>query len=186
MNRRKLLQQLIDYQPSGRVDQARLNQMTRFVSENARCFDREWPEGHVTGSAWLLNHTGDRVLLTHHRKLDIWCQLGGHCDGDPDTSKVAWREAIEESGIDAIQLLADRIFDLDIHPIPAHGDEPEHLHYDVRYLFQLTEPADPVVNEESNELRWVSHHEAQDMPLDESVRRMFSKWQHKTYKNWFK
>ena len=42
---------------------------------------------------------GQRVLLTHHRKLDRWLQLGGHADGDRDLARVALKEAEEESGL---------------------------------------------------------------------------------------
>ena len=39
-------------------------------------------EGHLTASVLLVDHTRERVLLHHHRKLDRWLQFGGHCDGD--------------------------------------------------------------------------------------------------------
>jgi 8-oxo-dGTP pyrophosphatase MutT (NUDIX family) len=62
-------------------------------------FTRERLEGHFTGSAWLVSGDGLRVLLTHHRKLGRWLQLGGHADGDRDLARVALREAEEESGL---------------------------------------------------------------------------------------
>ena len=68
------------------------------------CFERSCVPGHVTGSAWLVSHDRSRFLLTHHRKLGRWLQLGGHSDGDPDTAQVALREAREESGIAALTL----------------------------------------------------------------------------------
>ena len=37
--------------------------------------------------------------MTHHRKLRMWLQLGGHADGEKNLFKVALREAEEESGI---------------------------------------------------------------------------------------
>ena len=68
------------------------------------CFERDCWAGHVTGSAWLVDPSGRDVLLTHHRKLGIWLQLGGHSDGDPETAAVALREAEEESGLE-VELL---------------------------------------------------------------------------------
>ena len=59
------------------------------------------------------------VLMTHHRKLNMWLQLGGHADGMEDLISVAIREAKEESGFNEFVLLSDRIFDLDIHQFPA-------------------------------------------------------------------
>ena len=91
--------------------------------------------GHITGSAWVVDIAGNRVLLADHAKLGRWLQPGGHSDGDPDTLAVALREAREESGLD-VRALDDAIFDIDVHRIPARGDEPAHLHFDVRFLVQ--------------------------------------------------
>ena len=63
-------------------------------------FVRELLAGHFTASAWLVSSDGIRALLTHHRKLDRWLQLGGHADGDRDLARAALREAREESGLD--------------------------------------------------------------------------------------
>ncbi len=97
-----------------------------FIDSHPDCFERSCQVGHITGSAWIVNRAGDRVLLTHHRKLGRWLQPGGHSDGDPDTLEVALREAREESGLD-VRALDEAIFDLDVHLIPARGHEPAHL-----------------------------------------------------------
>ena len=52
-----------------------------FLGSSASVFERSHPPGHFTGSAWLVSADGERVLLTHHRKLGRWLQLGGHADG---------------------------------------------------------------------------------------------------------
>jgi hypothetical protein len=137
-------------------------------------FLRSSREGHFTGSAWLVSADGTRVLLTHHRKLGRWLQLGGHADGDTDLGRVAWREAIEESGIEALVLMHD-IFDLDRHRIPARADEPEHWHYDVRYVVRAVGNETFVVGEESLELAWLPVIDvARD--ADPSLRRMARRW----------
>lgn len=112
-------------------------------------------EGHVTGSAWIINETYDKALLTHHNKLNKWLQLGGHADGDPDIIKVATKEAMEESGLSSLKLLTNKIFDIDIHSIPAYNGIPEHLHYDVRFLFQADESEELIVSSESKTLDWI-------------------------------
>ncbi len=38
--------------------------------------------GHFTASAFLLNHDQTKFLLMHHKKLNKWLQLGGHCESD--------------------------------------------------------------------------------------------------------
>jgi len=90
---------------------------------------------------------------------------------------VARRESLEESGIDGLIVASERPFDLDIHEIPAHGNEPAHFHYDVRFMLIAPETAAPVASEESRDLRWFLPEELEALDLDESLRRMIRKWQ---------
>lgn len=124
------------------------------TNTNEKPFHRTNLARHITGSAWLISSTRDEVLLTHHQKLNRWLQLGGHCDGSPNVLNEAIREAEEESGIRNIQCTIPEIFDIDKHLIPARADEPEHFHYDIRFL--LTAPTNKfTVSTESRELKWV-------------------------------
>ena len=71
-----------------------LDRFIKFIEQNPNCFERS-NKGHITGSAWIVNHDNSKVLLTHHRKLNLWLQLGGHADGEPDTKAVSLKEAQE-------------------------------------------------------------------------------------------
>lgn len=147
-----------------------------FIEANGDCCERTFAVGHCTGSAWLVSADGERVLLTHHRKLDRWLQLGGHADGDGDLAAVALREAQEESGLSGLSLEGD-IYDLDRHLIPARGAEPAHWHYDVRFVIRASGNEAFVVSAESHALAWRRIDELAGDPLvDESVRRMAIKW----------
>ena len=116
------------------------------------------------------------MLLTHHRKLDRWLQLGGHADGDVDLGRVALREAEEESGL-ADLAVEPEIFDLDRHWIPARAEVPGHWHYDVRFVVRATGSEDFVVSAESHALAWREIAEiAADANADESLRRMAMRW----------
>ena len=146
-----------------------------FVLREPMCFHRSTVEGHITGSAWVVDGRLDHTLLTHHRKLNKWLQLGGHADGDHDVVRVALTEAREESGIADVRLLHPEIFDLDIHIIPARPGEPEHLHYDVRYVI-LAGHSEHVVSDESHDLSWVPIEAITHYTTEESMLRMANKW----------
>ena len=136
------------------------------VSLTRRCLT-----GHLTASCLLWSHDGARVLLHHHRKLGLWLQFGGHCDGEGDTREVALRETVEESGI-APSALTETPVDFDIHTIPARPGEPEHVHLDVRYLAVAPQGAREALSEESLALAWLTPTEALERGVDESLRRM--------------
>ena len=147
-----------------------------FARNHADCCERTCAPGHFTGSAWVVSADGERALLLHHRKLDIWVQPGGHADGEGDLASVALREAEEETGLSGLRVEGG-VFDLDRHEIPARGAEPAHYHYDVRFVVRAGADEAFVVNEESHALAWLPVRDiAGDPHADESVRRMARKW----------
>lgn len=157
-------------------DEPDVHHFADFLRDGAHAFVRENHAGHFTGSAWLVSADGERVLLTHHRKLGRWLQLGGHADGDMALDCVALREAEEESGLQDLTVEAEP-FDLDRHVIPARGAEPEHWHYDVRYVVRANGSEAFAVSEESHALAWCDIGEiARDESSDASLRRMAIKW----------
>ena len=168
------------YQPwSAEQEQVR-TAILAFIAAHDDAALRTCVPGHLTASALVLSSDGSKNLLTHHRKLRRWLQLGGHCDGDTNFVNVALKEATEESGIEELRI-DTRIVDLDIHTIPARPAtsgplekpaEPEHLHLDVRYAVWAPEGAREVVSEESLELAWVAMDEMLLIDTDDSVRRV--------------
>jgi len=146
-----------------------------FVERYPDCFERSQQNGHVTASAWIVDETGTRTLLTHHRKLNIWLQPGGHADGDSDVLKVAMTEVQEETGLTSFKPVSSAIFDLDIHGIPARKEDPSHFHYDVRFLIQNSKDDAYIVSEESHDLAWVEMSRLEDSTDEWSMRRMRDK-----------
>ena len=124
--------------------------------------------GHVTASALVIDPEQGRVLLTLHKKLRMWLQMGGHCEPE-DTSleEAALREAREESGITGLTLLPGGPVRLDRHPIPA----PCHCHYDVQYAVLAPPGAVQEISDESLDLRWFPYDEVASV-ADESVVRL--------------
>ena len=176
MHRNDLLETLARYDAGDVHERACRDRIEAFVRTHTRCFERSLAVGHVVGSVWLTNRANTHVLLTHHRKLGMWLQLGGHADGESDILGVALREAREESGIAEIEPVSTRIFDLDVHRIPPHGDEAAHYHYDIRFLARTVGHERYRASDESIELAWVSREEIPRIDTDRSVLRMHAKW----------
>lgn len=127
--------------------------------------------GHFTASCYIVDD-GGRLLLHHHRRLNRWLQMGGHVEGEETPHLTALREGEEESGLRDLALASEAIFDLDIHGIPAGKGEPDHRHFDVRYLARTASPdAVSMDRAESNELAWFPLARAAElMPGAESQR----------------
>jgi 8-oxo-dGTP pyrophosphatase MutT (NUDIX family) len=173
---------------------ATLTRLTHFVKQTPDCFLRTHQYGHITGSALVTNPTYDKVLLTKHRKLGKWLQLGGHGAGENLPELIAHRETCEESGLSQCELVlfhkltqhafaaaADAAaidilpFDIDIHEIPAYGETPLHYHYDVRYLIVADDLKSCKVSPESLDLGWFTIDAARGLTQEPSMLRQFNK-----------
>lgn len=176
MKREKILHQLQQYQNEYPLEKIMCDRFIDFVQSNPKCFLRELQIGHITGSAWLVDESGKNVLLTHHRKLNIWIQPGGHSDGNSNILEVALQEAVEETGLTQLQVISNAIFDIDIHEIPLHKTTPAHYHYDVRYALRALGSTDFIVSDESHDLAWVPVQNMADYNREESMMRMARKW----------
>ena len=100
--------------------------------------------GHVTGSGLVLSEDYTKVLLIHHRFLNLWLQPGGHMEPyETDPYETALREVQEETGIHDVTPVDSHNprmrppVHINSHHIPARPEkgEPEHWHHDFRYAF---------------------------------------------------
>lgn len=180
MHRRHLNELLARYAAAWPAERTLAARFAAFAAAHDDCLLRSCVPGHVTASAWILSPDGRGALLTHHRKLDRWLQLGGHVEGEPQVELAALREAQEESGMQTFEFvpwagaqLAP--LDLDVHPIPARGSEPRHDHWDVRFLLRAAPHQPLVVSAESRDLRWVPLDELAALTSEESVLRLARK-----------
>ncbi len=176
MSRESLLESLSNYSTEYPAEKERCDRFMDFVEQNPQCFSRSLTIGHVTASCWLLSLDRKKVLLTQHKKLNKWLQLGGHCDGESNTALAAIKEAKEESGIEKIALIKPDFFDIDIHSIPERKGEPAHFHYDLRYVLGVQNSNEYSLSDESHSLQWVAFEELENYTQEESVLRLNRKW----------
>ncbi|HEY5228121.1 MAG TPA: NUDIX hydrolase [Opitutaceae bacterium] len=161
--------------PLGAGEAQAVAQTLQFAESHPDFLLRSCLEGHLTGSAWVVSADRRQTLLTHHRKLGKWLQLGGHADGDPDLLAVALREAREESGLTRIAAVSRSLFDVDRHLIPARGSEPAHWHHDLRFMIEADPSELLVISSESKDLAWVDVAAVTSLNPEESMARMVRK-----------
>jgi 8-oxo-dGTP pyrophosphatase MutT (NUDIX family) len=161
-----LIEELRVYHPADDAERAHHLAVIDLLGGGTPVFQRDhFQPGHITASCFIVDVEGSRLLLHRHRRLGKWLQMGGHCEPSETPAVAALREGREESGLPDLELVVEDIFDVDVHEIPAAKGEPDHHHFDLRYLARTSAPHAITMQEaESEELMWV--------PLDEAIARM--------------
>lgn len=150
----------------GYEDQTELRQI--YLDHLAAHPDGLWKacgDGHITASALVVDPEHGRVLLTLHKKLRMWLQMGGHCEPEDATlAQAALREGTEESGIPGLSLLPGGPVRLDRHLTPCAW------HLDVQYAAIAPSGAVEAISDESLDLRWFAYDEVGGVADDSVVR----------------
>lgn len=123
------------------------------------CGNKHWG---LNGAAGILIIRGHEILLQHRAPWvhngDTWGIPGGARDSHETTIEGAFREAIEETGIDTGLLTVLHTF------IDDHGDW--------KYETVIARASDRLiaheVNDESHEVRWVDIEKVNELPLHPS------------------
>ncbi len=151
--------------PGHDQEQARLR--TSYVEHLRRHEDGLWRScfpAHLTAGALVVSHDHQHVLLNLHRKARKWFHFGGHLEpGDVTLAGAALREANEESGLSGLVVHAEPLH-LSQHPVEFCDPRGTVQHLDVRFLAEIGADVEPVVSEESLEVRWWP---VDDLPTDE-------------------
>jgi S-adenosylhomocysteine hydrolase/8-oxo-dGTP pyrophosphatase MutT (NUDIX family) len=151
--------------PAEAQRQTQLRDFLKHIPTPEALYSRKTFVGHITASGIIISRRSRKVLLIHHKALTIYLQPGGHVDGNGEGPlNAARREITEETGLADLTYIpyhADPIvpIDIDTHAIPenSHKQEPDHFHYDFRYLFLYEGPDDAVriTREELDAARWI-------------------------------
>jgi 8-oxo-dGTP pyrophosphatase MutT (NUDIX family) len=175
MNRKTLRENLENYRTPFEEEHAFIQDFIDLTHDEL-AFVRERLHGHFTASAWIVNKRRTHTLMTLHKKLNRWLQLGGHADGDENLQAVAMKEAQEESGLTSLRMVDFGMFDIDRHVIPQRGNIPEHFHYDVRFLIEAEIDEPLIISEESKDLAWIPFDTVSDLARNNtSILRMLEK-----------
>lgn len=119
--------------------------------------------GHITCTGVVLSPSRDAVLLVHHRRLDRWLLPGGHVEeSDRDAGDTARREVTEETEAD-LDSPEPLLVGCDVHPIPARGSEPLHLHHDLIFAFRAR-TLSVACSPESRDVLWRRITDLEDLP----------------------
>ena len=138
---------------------------------------------HFTASALIVNK--DKVLLVHHKKLDVWLYPGGHIENDENPDETLLREVKEETGLDIEiisnkdESLANKKNDISSLHLPYAflcelvGD---HYHNDLIYLCKVKNKSDLEFNRnESNGIGFFNCEEIKDLKLFDNFRTLLEK-----------
>lgn len=151
--RESAIELLTDWQAPDPAQDCLRHAVLAFVHARPDACRRECVPGHVTASALVLDHTGDRVLLTLHPRLGRWVQLGGHCeDDDGGIVAAALREAGEESGVEGLRI-DPRLAAIHVHPVVCSLGVPTR-HLDLQFVAHAPAGARIAISDESADLRW--------------------------------
>jgi len=178
MSRSAHLRALLEaHVPADEIERAYIDQMRALCDVAADPFSRDhFHPGHFTASAFVLSPDRQQLLLILHGKLHRWLQPGGHVDPeDSDIFAAARREVSEEVGLHDLPFAeGPRIFDVDVHQIPALRGDPPHLHLDVRVCF-VAPDLSATAGSDAQDARWVPLAEIHRWETDESVLRAVRK-----------
>jgi len=131
---------------------------------------KQFTPGHITCTGLVVAPDRERLLLVHHRRLNRWLLPGGHVEPEDE---FAWdsarREVIEETSAELVADAAPMLAGMDVHGIPARGEEPYHLHHDLIFAFRAADDR-VLCSPESRELAWCMPGEFDRFALPPNVR----------------
>jgi 8-oxo-dGTP pyrophosphatase MutT (NUDIX family) len=167
---------LASYRPREGTEAADVARVLAMVSTVDDPWSRSIPL-HVTASALIVHPPSRRVLLRWHARLQSWLHVGGHADaGESDPVTIALREGREETGLPDLRLWPDTAL---VHVVvvkaPAHGDEPEHEHADLRYVLATGVPELARPEYDHTPIRWLTRADAFATTTEANVRETLSR-----------
>lgn len=128
--------------------------------------------GHIVASAFVYSKSDKLFLTLYHKEFNTYIYPGGHIIKEDNTIlDAAKREVKEEIGIKDIKVININnneliLIDIDIHNIAYNKklDLPPHYHFDFRYFFSVDEIKEVILDNESEDYKWISLEEIKNNP----------------------
>ena len=170
-----IYEQIKQYQPANDHEQADKNIILKYMDTYPDIFERSNEFAHMTASAWVCNHSRNKILMAYHNIYKSFSWLGGHCDGNKDCLQVALKEVQEESGVTNVKPLSYDLASLEVLTVNGHYKHgkyvPSHLHLNVTYFIEAddTQPL-KIKQDENSAVKWFDIDEAVETSNEEWFR----------------
>jgi 8-oxo-dGTP pyrophosphatase MutT (NUDIX family) len=156
----KWIKDIIAFKPLTEQEEVDQKLIVDFIKKNDNSLTRDNKVAHVSSSGFILNKRMDKALMVYHKIYRSWSWTGGHADGESDLLKVALEEAREETGIENVKPLTEKIVTLDVLPVPSHFKHGKfvsaHLHLSIAYVLIADDTDRLMVKEDENSgVKWM-------------------------------
>jgi 8-oxo-dGTP pyrophosphatase MutT (NUDIX family) len=156
----KWIKDIVAFKPLTEQEEVDQKLIVDFIKKNDNSLTRDNKVAHVSSSGFILNKRMDKALMVYHKIYRSWSWTGGHADGESDLLKVALEEAKEETGIENVKPLTEKIVTLDVLPVPSHFKHGKfvsaHLHLSIAYVLIADDTDRLIVKEDENSgVKWM-------------------------------
>jgi 8-oxo-dGTP pyrophosphatase MutT (NUDIX family) len=156
----KWIKDIIAFKPLTEQEEVDQKLIVDFIKKNDNSLTRDNKVAHVSSSGFILNKRMDKALMVYHKIYRSWSWTGGHADGESNLLKVAIEEAKEETGIENVKPLTEKIVTLDVLPVPSHFKHGKfvsaHLHLSIAYVLIADDTDRLIVKEDENSgVKWM-------------------------------
>lgn len=155
----------MDFEPFNEQERTDKARMLEYIDTFQDVLTRDNEAAHFTASAWIVNEDYTKVMMAYHNIYDSWAWVGGHVDGDDNFLRVALKESEEETGLEKVTPVSEKIYAIEILDVPEHVKNGKkirtHLHLNVTYLLQASEASPLTIKpDENSAVGWMSLEEA--------------------------
>lgn len=181
INIEKLKDDIEKFIPYNEQEEVEKRIMLNYIKDFDDVLTRQNEYAHFTSSAFILNKERTKILMIYHNIYKSWAWTGGHSDGDSNLLNVAIKEAKEETGIQKVIPITDKIYSLEIINVNGHEKRGRyvgsHVHLNVTYLLEADENEEIRVKEDENSgVKWIAISEVLNASSEPWVRdRVYSK-----------